>query len=71
MNVEVHSGIPAYEDMPAPVYILLIGDDGQTKGAIQVYPRKLTPDKPLMRIEVVIGNISLKPPIQFEVDVEM
>ena len=68
MDIEIKRGTQLQEGKPESVSLLLIGDDGNTKAYISVYPKFLK-DSDLFRVEISSGNLSIKPPLRIEFDI--
>lgn len=68
MEIEIQRGQKIYKNKPESVNILLIGDDGESRAAIHVFP-KADPKSDLFRVEMSVGNVAIKPPVLFEADI--
>lgn len=68
MKIEITRGQKIYENKPESVTILLIDDDGNSKAAIHIYPQ-IGSKHDTFRLVVSAGNVSVKPPLLFEVDI--
>lgn len=67
-SIEVQRGPQLQEGKPQSVHILLIGNDGNSKAVIHIYP-KFEHDSDRFRVEIASGNVSIKPPLLIEFDV--
>lgn len=68
MDIEIQRGAQLQLGKPQSAHILLIGDDGNSKAAIHIYP-KFEVDSDRFRVEIKSGNVSIKPPLLVEFDV--
>lgn len=68
MDIEIQRGIQVQKEKPKSATVLLIGNDGNTKAAIHIYPR-FEKDGDTFRVEIASGNVSIKPPLLIEFDV--
>jgi hypothetical protein len=69
MEFEVKRGAKLHRDLPETISILLLDSERHPKGAISVFPKSV--HKNIVRVEIALGDVSLKPPIEFGADVEL
>lgn len=51
MKIEVQRGPKVYEDRPESVTIILVGDSGEAKAAVNIYASKINPDDKMLFIK--------------------
>jgi len=71
MKIEIQRGTKVYGDMPEAVHLLIIADSGEVKTSLHIYPRKITPENKKVRVEIASGDVSIKPPLSIEFDVDV
>lgn len=67
MELEINRGTKLQDNKPESITILLIGDNGNTKGVVRITAKFDNSD--IFRVEVRGGDVSINPPINFEADI--